>query len=95
MTHQRSRCDACGAPVFFVLVIPELPRRGEKRRHVPLDLDFDVAQSDTAPSHALSTGRTTCRVITDERPLMPYEHPALTHFATCPMRAARRSEVTA
>ncbi|MGN8245262.1 hypothetical protein ACTHAM_002381 [Cellulomonas soli] len=82
----RTTCDFCGAPIELVLVVPDQPRKGTTRKHVPLDLDFDTASSATPPSHALSAGRTTCRPITADRPLEHHEHPALTHFATCPAR---------
>jgi hypothetical protein len=80
------RCEDCGADVELVLVIPETPRRGATRKQIPLDLDYDVARSDTPPSHALSLSRRTCRPITRDHPLLDHENPALTHFATCPAR---------
>lgn len=94
MSYQTT-CDGCDAPIVLVLVVPELPTKGTKRRHVPLDVDFDVALSSTAPSHALSAGRTTCRVLTTDHPLASYEHPALTHFATCPARQRAHTEARA
>lgn len=86
-TRGTGRCRVCGAEVRFVIVIGTL-RRGEKRHHIPLDLVFDPA-GPIAPSHALSPGRTRCRPITTDDPLTDAEHPALTHFATCPGPVAR------
>lgn len=88
-----ARCEDCGAPIALVLVIPETPRKGASRRHIPLDLEYDAARSSTPPSHALSLSRRTCRPITRDHPLLPHEDPALTHFASCPAR--RSPEATA
>lgn len=94
MTHTTT-CRDCGAPIVLVQVIPGLLTKGSKRRRIPLDpgLDdrglYDPA-SGIAPSHALSPGRNRCRPITKAEPLDPaHEHPALTHYATCPRRVAR------
>lgn len=94
MAAFRTRCRACGAPIDLVLCIPELPVKGERRRHVPIDPTYDPGTATVPASHALSTGRTTCRVITADRPIAPHEFPALTHFATCPAAARRRLEET-
>ncbi|UJP39355.1 hypothetical protein [Cellulomonas palmilytica] len=85
-------CDECGARIALVLVVPEHPRKSKKRSYIPLDLDYNDALSPVPPSHALSTGRTTCRPLTVDHPIAPHEFPALTHFATCP---ARQSPVSA
>lgn len=80
-------CESCGARIALVLVVPEHPRKSSKKRsYIPLDVEYDDALSPVAPSHALSTGRTTCRPLTADHPIAPHEHPALTHFATCPAR---------
>jgi len=84
-------CELCGAPVSLVLVIPEHQRKSRTRSYIPLDVDYVAALSPVAPSHALSTGRTTCRPLTVDNPIAPHEHPALTHFATCPARHANRA----
>lgn len=91
----RTSCEDCNAPVELVLVVPAIPRKGTTRKHVPLDVDFDVALSSTAPSHAVSPGRTTCRVITKDRPIEGHEKPALIHYATCPARHRARIEESA
>ncbi|AEI11849.1 hypothetical protein [Cellulomonas gilvus] len=87
MTHLKhvKPCERCWQPIALVLVVPEHPRKGATRKHIPLDPGFDPATSRIAPSHALSAGRTTCRPLTTEHPLAPHEHAALTHFATCPV----------
>ena len=82
----RVRCEDCGRPVVLVLVIPERPRKGATRRHIPLEPTFDPTTSPTPASHALSLSGRTCRPITRDHPLLDHENPALTHFATCPAR---------
>jgi hypothetical protein len=82
---RRTRCLGCGAELVLVLVIPEHPRAGGRRR-VPLDVAYDPTTSPLPPSHALSLAGTTCRPITTDHPLMSHENPAVTHFATCPAR---------
>ncbi len=79
---------------MLVLVIPthlskRATRGGAKRKYVPLDLELPP---DVAPSHAVSPGWTTCHPITRDRPIDDQlEHPAVTHFATCPNRARDRA----
>ncbi len=91
MSVRRTSCLSCGAELVLVLVIPENPRRGERRR-IPLDVAYDPTTSALPPSHALALSGTTCRPITTDHPLLAHENPALTHFATCPSR--RTPEVT-
>lgn len=81
-----TRCE-CGAPVALVLVLPDVPTKGTKRRRIPLDVSYDPA-GGLPPSHALSTGRTTCRPLDWRRAEQPAPHEtsAMTHFATCPLR---------
>lgn len=86
MSRKHGTCQDCGEPVVFVLVLPAVPRRGTRRSYIPLNVRFDP-KGPIPPSHALSAGRTTCHVITEDHPLEDHEHPALTHFATCPRRA--------
>ncbi|MCR6647773.1 MAG: hypothetical protein NVV70_06390 [Cellulomonas sp.] len=89
-------CESCGARIALVLVVPEHPRKSSKKRsYIPLDVEYDDALSPVAPSHALSTGRTTCRPLTADHPIAPHEHPALTHFATCPARQGPTVPATA
>lgn len=83
----KTTCRECGAPIVLVLVIPTRLVRGRARRFVPLDPAFDPA-AGLSPSHAVSPGWTTCRPVGADESLAPHEHPALTHFATCPNRAA-------
>jgi hypothetical protein len=85
-------CDSCGHEIALVMVVPEHPRKGRTRSFIPLDTEFDPAVSAFAASHALSAGRTTCRPLTADHPLAPHEHPALTHFASCPARSAAHSK---
>lgn len=75
----------CGAPIVLVLVVPEHPKPGSKRRHIPLDATYDPA-CGLPPSHAVSTGGTTCRPLAPGDTPAPHEDPAITHFATCPHR---------
>lgn len=75
----------CGAQIVLVLVIPEQPRKGEKRKQIPLDPTYDP-ECGIPPSHAVSTGWTTCRPLDRGDTPAPHEDPALTHFATCPHR---------
>lgn len=89
---KRTSCDGCGAPIVLFLLVPEVASKSKRASFVPMDVDFDLAMSKTPPSHALSAGRQTCRALSREHELQPHEHPALTHFATCPARAQHASE---
>ncbi len=72
------------------MVIPTHLVAGRPRKFLPLDPHLP---DGLAPSHAVSSGWTTCRPITADVPIGPAEHPAITHFATCPARvAAHRTE---
>lgn len=86
MSH-KTRCRDCNAPITLVLLIPGRLVKGRARRFIPLDPTFDP-DPGVRPSHAVSPGWTTCRPVTAASPVTPSEHPALTHFATCPNRAA-------
>lgn len=83
------RCDDCGAPVRFVLVIPKNLVAGTHRRRMPIDPDYDPATSTIRPSHAMNFAHTQARVATADEPPLEHEVPALTHFATCRARRAR------
>lgn len=84
-------CRACGRPVVLVQVIPTRITPGQKRKHLPLDPP-PVPAGGVRASHAVSTGWTRCRpLLADETP-GPDEHPALTHFATCPARTRTPQE---
>jgi len=91
--RHKTKCDRCGASIELVLVVPAIPKRDTVRSYVPLDPELP-ADLQVAPSHALSAGRTWCHQITDDNPLAPHEHPAITHFATCPARVARPQEAS-
>ena len=84
MTHLE-RCRACRAPVVMVPVVPTTPT-SDQLRDIPLDPGYDPARSQVRPSHALNPDRTACHPITKDWPVADGEHPALTHFATCPAR---------
>lgn len=75
----------CGAPIVLVPVIPDVPVKGRDRSWIPLEPAYDPA-CGIPPSHALSAGRTRCRPLARGEEPAPDEHPALTHFATCPLR---------
>ncbi len=78
-------CPSCGAPVFWAVYVPE-PRRLDPtrpRRRLPLDAAPNPL-GDPLTSHAASTGRTTCRLITAEHPLEPTETAHSLHYATHP-----------
>lgn len=83
----------CGASILLVPVIPDLPTRGSTRSWIPLDPTYDPA-CGLPPSHALSAGKTTCRPLSRGESPAPGEHPALTHFATCPLRRPRTTDLT-
>ncbi|MCL1871028.1 MAG: hypothetical protein FWF90_11525 [Promicromonosporaceae bacterium] len=78
----------CGALIQLVPVIPDVPTKGSTRSWIPLDVAYDPA-CGFAPSHALSAGRKTCRPLARGEQPAPGEHPAITHFATCPLRRAQ------
>ena len=96
-------CRDCRAPIVLVQIVPEVLSAGQRRRRIPLELDYDPANPPTvdgrplAPSHALTAGRTQCRPLHAGEDLAPNEYPALTHFAVCPVRRAkfRRREALA
>ncbi len=75
----------CGAPIVLVMVVPDNPTPGIPRKKIPLDATYDQSLG-IPPSHAVSIDWSRCRPLSPgERPA-PSEHPALTHFATCPHR---------
>lgn len=79
----------CGADIVLVLVVPEHPRKGAERKHIPLDATYDPA-CGIPPSHAItSRSWLTCRPLDRGDTPAPHEDPALTHFATCPHRRPR------
>lgn len=99
MSRQRRRCGdngqpGCGADIVLVLVVPDVPRPGSERRFVPLDPTYDPA-CGVAPSHAVLPGWTRCRPLARGETASPAEYPALTHFATCPLRRRATPEGTA
>lgn len=75
----------CGAQIVLVLCVPEVPTSGRPRKFVPLNPTYDPA-CGIRPSHAVSTGWTTCRPLPEGEDPGPTESPALIHFATCPHR---------
>lgn len=78
-------CRDCGALIVLVRIRPNAPVRGRRTR-IPLEPTFSPTASGIEASHALDAGRWGCRPITADDPIAPHEHPALTHFATCPAR---------
>lgn len=87
---KRRRCGdngqpGCGAEIYLVPLIPldeAVPAR--LRKFIPLDPG--PVPTDVAPSHARSPGWDRCRALRRGEEPAPGESPALTHFATCPLR---------
>lgn len=67
------RTASCRADVVFGTT--------EGGRSMPLDPCPDV--SGNVAVHIDGAGRIRCRVVTPERPLLPFERLHLSHFATC------------
>lgn len=84
------RCRDCGTDIVLVQIIPAVLSQSMPRRRIPLEVTFDDERPPVAASHALTAGRRQCRPITAADPIAPGEVPALTHFAVCPARQARR-----
>ena len=89
------RCRDCGQDIVLVQILPEILSAGQRRKRIPLELDYDPADPPVingrpvAASHSLSAGRTQCRPLRAGDAPAPNEYPALTHFAVCPARFAR------
>ena len=75
----------CGAPIYFVTVIPLHRKRGAPLRKIALNAEIDPAWK-LPPSHAVTPDWRQCRPLSPDETPGPYEDPAITHFATCPHR---------
>lgn len=73
---------ACGEQVRIVRLLSDLPVRGEAT-WVPIVPGYPTYHGNVPPSHALSAGRTTARVLRHGETPDPTEHPALIHHAIC------------
>lgn len=89
-------CPGCGGAIFWALYIPAPPRLDPTQPRKPLPLDAAPSHlGNPLVSHAASTGRTTCRLITAENPLLSYETAHSLHYATHPdCRVALLSALT-
>ena len=83
----------CGRPIYLVQIIPTVLRKGERRAYVPLDPTYDPA-CGVPPSHATSLSWDRCRPLGRGEDPASNENPALTHFATCPLRQRATPEGT-
>ncbi len=75
----------CGAAIVMVLVIPTNLSRNEPRKKIPINATYDPSVG-IPPSHAVEIDWTRCRPLKPGESIDSHEHPALTHFATCPHR---------
>ena len=80
-------CRACARPIRLVRLLGT-----GSGTWVPLEPSWDPGLG-VPPSHALSTGRRTCRALRRDESLDPTEHPALIHHAVCPARHPDPAEV--
>ncbi|TKJ24341.1 hypothetical protein [Blastococcus sp. CCUG 61487] len=83
-------CRGCGADIIWAWT--------EAGQRMPLD-PARYPREDTTANVAVRTdhtGRIWARVISKDRPLAPFEHRGMPHFASCPARPRKpRDELAA
>ena len=85
---KRDTCPDCGQEVIKVAYRPDLtktPPKGFVTR-VPLDPKPAEDQNDPAANYAVTIGRTSCHLITEDWPLDAPERRHYVHPYICPAR---------
>lgn len=71
-----SACSSCGAPIVWAITAAG--------KRMPLDPEPVAPEGAILAAHRRADGALEVRHVTSSLEMWPDEHPARTHYATCP-----------